>query len=139
MGGHDRLFYFWPFFIKQDNRTGTEDPEKFRAVFPFYVTSHSPKRDFTGVLWPFFASVDDRVKKYHEWQGPWPFVIFTRGEGKHTSRVFPLFSESRNESQEVDSYLWPIYQFKRKHAESFDQRRTRLCLYLYSRLWTKNM
>jgi hypothetical protein len=90
------------------------------------------------VLWPFFTWIDDRGKKYHEWQGPWPFVIFTRGEGKTTSRVFPLFSRSHNAEKENDSYLWPVWQFQRTHADPLDQKRTRFLFYLYSRLSEKN-
>src|SRR5665213_870105 len=79
-----------------------------------------------------------RAKKYHEWQGPWPFVIFARGEGKHTSRVFPLFSQSHNGTMESDSYLWPLYTFRRTQAAPLDQQRTRVLIYLYSRLTEKN-
>ena len=81
-------------------------------VLPLYLQSRSPKRDSTTVIWPFFSWIDDRGKKYHEWQGPWPFVIFARGEGKTTSRVWPLFSQSHNNELESDSYLWPLYTFQ---------------------------
>ena len=53
---------------------------RFRCL----TMTRSPKRDSTTVLWPFFTWIDDREKKYREWQGPWPFVIFARGEGKTT-------------------------------------------------------
>ncbi len=138
VGGHDKSFVVWPLYLKQDTGIGTDNPEKFRAVMPLYVASRSPQRDSTTVVWPFFTWIDDRAKKYHEWQGPWPFVIFTRGEGKHTSRVFPLFSESHNDIKEADSYLWPLYTFSRTQAEPLDLRRTRVLYYLYSRWSEKN-
>jgi hypothetical protein len=138
VGGRDRSFYLWPFDLSQDNGIGTADPETFRASIPFFAASRSPQRDSTSVLWPFFASIDDRGKKYHEWQGPWPFVIFARGEGKHTSRVWPLYSHSTNGEKEFDSCLWPLYIFTRTHADPLDQQRTRVLFYLYSRLSEKN-
>jgi hypothetical protein len=108
VGGHDDFFALWPFYFRQDNGIGTDNPEKFRASIPFYVASLAQTR-FTSVLWPFFTWIDDREKKYREWQGPWPLVIFTRGEGKTTSRVWPLFSHVAQCELESDSYLWPLY------------------------------
>jgi len=138
VGGHDQYFALWPFYFNQDNGIGTDNPEKFQAIIPFYVGIRSPMRDSTSVLWPFFTRIDDRVKKYREWQVPWPFVIFTRGEGKTTSRVWPLFSLSHNDEIETDSYLWPVYQFHSIHADPLDLRRTRVAFYLYENTVEKN-
>jgi hypothetical protein len=136
--GHDQSFVFWPLYLKQNNGLGTDDPERFRASIPLFVISRSPQRDSTSVFWPFFASIDDRAKQYHEWQGPWPFVIFTHGAGKTTSRVWPLFSQSHNRVKESDSYLWPLYTYKRIQSDPLDQQRTRVLIYLYSRVTEKN-
>jgi hypothetical protein len=65
-------------------------------------------------------------------------VIFARGEGKQTSRVWPVFSESKNALKENDSYLWPLYTYSRVHSDPLDRRRTRILLYLYSRLDVRN-
>ncbi len=138
VAGHDKSFILWPLHLKQDNGIGTDNPEKFRAAIPFYAYSRSPQRDSTSVLWPFFSWIDDRAKKYHEWQGPWPFVIFTRGEGKTTSRIFPLFSRSRNQDLESTSYLWPLYQHRALHAAPLEVNRTRVLFYLYSSVEEKN-
>jgi hypothetical protein len=138
VAGHDKSFFLWPLWLKQDSGTGTENPEKFRASIPFYASTRSPQRGSTSVLWPLFTWIDERGKKYHEWQGPWPLVIFTRGEGKTTSRVFPLFSESRNAVKESDSYLWPLYVYHRTHAGSLDQKKTRVLFYLYSKTTEQN-
>ena len=136
--GHKHSYYLWPFCFRQDNGIGSDDPEKYRALLPFYAYDRSPLRDSTTVLWPFFTVIDDRARKYHEWQAPWPLVIFARGEGKHTSRVFPLFSRSHNDTKEIDSYLWPCYWYTRVHAEQLDQQRARVLFYLYDRLAVKN-
>lgn len=138
-GGHDRSFLLWPFCLRQDNDTGTENPVKFRASIPFFASSRSPQRDSTSYLWPFFTWVNDRDRKYHEWEGPWPFVIFTRGEGKTTDRVFPLFSRSHNATQESDSYAWPAYTYRRTHSGALDFRRTRVGFYLYEDIDERNL
>jgi hypothetical protein len=137
-GGYNRSFYLWPFHLKQDNGIGTENPEKFRASIPLYVFTRSPQFDSTTVLWPFFTWMDSRAKKYREWQMPWPIVIFARGEGKTTSRVFPVFSRSHNATLESDSYFWPLYTFRRTHSDPLDFRRTRVAFYLYENILEKN-
>jgi len=95
-------------------------------------------RDSASVLWPFFTLIDDREKKYREWQGPWPFVIYARGDGKTTSRVWPFFSRSHNNELESDSYFWPLYQHHRLHADPLDRQRTRVLFYLYDDTTEKN-
>lgn len=137
-GGYERSFFLWPFHLRQDNGIGTANPEKIRASIPLYVISRSPQRDSTTIIWPLFSWIDDRDKKYHEWQGPWPFVIFTRGEGKTTSRVWPLFSQSHNSTVESDSYLWPLYQYHRLHADPLDRQSTRCLFYAYVHVTEKN-
>ena len=64
------------------------------------------------MLWPFFNVIDDREKKYREWDAPWPLVEFARGEGKTTTRVLPFFSQAQNATLEDDFYLWPIYKYR---------------------------
>jgi hypothetical protein len=136
--GHDNFFVLWPFYLNQTAGIGAGNPQKTWGVLPLYLQSRSPLRDSTSVMWPFFAWIDERGKKYHEWQGPWPFVIFTRGEGKTTSRVWPLFSRSHNNEQESNSYLWPLYRFHRLHSDPLDQRRTRILFYLFGNTVEKN-
>jgi len=137
VAGYDRSFFLWPFHLQQDNGIGTDNPEKFRASIPLYVYTRSPQLDSTTVLWPFFTWMDNRAKKYHEWQAPWPFIIFARGEGKTTSRVFPIFSVSHNAIKESDSCLWPIYIFRRTHSDPLDWKRTRIAFYLYDSVFEK--
>jgi len=136
--GHEHSFYGWPFYLSQDNGIGSDEPEKLRASIPFYVYARSPAVDSTTVLWPFFTVIDNRARKYHEWQAPWPFIIYARGEDKHTSRVFPFFSESHNATRENDSYVWPFYIYSRLHADPLDQQRKRILFFLYYRYSVKN-
>lgn len=138
IGGHDHYFALWPIHFWQNNGIGTEDPEKIRADWPFYYLQRSPQRDQTSVLWPFFSWIDDRGKKYHEWEGPYPFVVIARGEGKTTTRFFPLFSQSHNATAESDSYLWPLYTFKGIHSDPLDRKRTRILYFLFQNTVDKN-
>jgi len=138
VGGYNRSFWLWPLHLKQDNGIGTENPEKFRASIPLYTYTRSPQLDSTTVLWPFFTWLDNRAKNYREWQMPWPIVIFARGEGKTTSRIFPLFSQSHNASLESDAYLWPVYTYRRTHSDPLDLRRTRVAFYLYENTVERN-
>jgi hypothetical protein len=138
VGGYDRYFALWPIHFWQSNGIGTDNPETFRADWPLYTYTRSPKLDSSTVLWPFFTLIDQREKKYREWQAPWPIVIFARGEGKTTSRVFPLFSLSHNKSIESDSYLWPVYRHKELHAELLEQTRDSVLFYIYSAMTEKN-
>ena len=138
VGGYNRYFALWPIHFWQDNGIGTENPEKFRADLPLYSYSRSTNCDSTSVLWPFFTWIDEREKKYREWQAPWPLVIFARGEGKTTSRVFPLFSLSKNKTVESDSYLWPLYQHKEAHSDPLELTRDKVLFYIYSAESEKN-
>ena len=138
VGGHDQYFALWPFYFRQNNNIGTDDPEKFRAVFPFWVFSRSPQRDATSIVWPLFNWADDRDKKYREWQMPWPFLDIARGPGKSITRVFPLFSRAHNDTLESDFYLWPFYKFDAIHADPLDRRHTRILFYLYQDVTEKN-
>jgi len=138
IGGHDKFFALWPIHLWQNTGIGTDNPEKFRADLPFYSTLRSPKRDSTSVFWPFFNWIDDREKKYHEWESPYPFVVVARGEGKTVTRVFPLFSRAHSDTFESDFYLWPLYKFNEIHAGALDQRRTRILFYLFADVIEKN-
>ena len=72
--------------------------------------------------------------------GPWPFIVVARGEGKTTTRVWPLFSRAHSDTLESDFYLWPLYKFNRLHAESLDQQRTRILFYLsFANVTEKNI
>ena len=137
-GGHSHYFILWPLVISEDNGIGTTNTEMFRASIPFFVCSHTPGVDMTTALWPFFTKIDNREKKYREWQLPWPLIIFARGEGKTTTRVFPLFQSSHNDTLESDFYLWPVYTFRRTHSDPLDFRRTRVLFYLYADIVEKN-
>jgi hypothetical protein len=72
IGGHDKFFALWPFYFNETTGIGTDNPEKWHASLLIYAQSRSPQRDYTSVIWPFFAWIDDRGGKYREWELPWP-------------------------------------------------------------------
>jgi hypothetical protein len=65
-------------------------------------------------------------------------VVFARGEGRTTSRVWPLFSQSQNKTLEDDSYLWPLYRHKEVHADPLEQTHNSILIYAYSAVTEKN-
>ena len=138
IGGHDKSFVLWPFYLRQNSGIGTTNPIGMKAFLPAYSQERSPQRDVTIVLWPFFSRIDDREKKYREWQTPWPFVVMARGEGKTTTRVFPFYSRAHTTTLESDFYLWPVYKYNRLHSDPLDRKRTRIFFFLYSDIIAKN-
>ena len=138
VGGHEKSFVMWPFWMSDDSNLGTPDAGKFYASLPAFAVTRSPGRDSTSVLWPLFTWIDERDRKYHEWEMPWPMVIFARGEGKTTSRVWPFFSQSHNATMESDSYVWPIYRHKHVHSDPLDMDSTRIAFYFYTGITERN-
>ena len=138
IGGHDKFFALWPLYFNETIGIGTENPEHQLALLPLYASTRSPHRDSTTILWPFFTWTEDREKKYREWDSPWPLVVFARGEGKTTTRIFPLFSHAHSATLESDFYLWPLYKYNRAHSGPLDRDRTRILFYLYSKVNEKN-
>ena len=132
ISGHDNFFALWPLFFNDRSGIGTTNEQWQQSSIPFYSLLRSPNRDSTTVIWPFFNYVDDREKKYREWDAPWPLIVFARGEGKTTTRVWPFYSQAHSPTLESDFYLWPIYKYNRLRSAPLDSRRTRICFYLYS-------
>ncbi len=131
VGGHEQYFALWPIYFWQNNQINTENPEKVRAYLPFYDLYRSPLRDTTSIFWPFFTWIDDRGKKYKEWEVPWPFFVFARGEGKTMNCVFPFFSQAHNDTYTDNFYLWPVVKYTAIHSPPLEQRRTRVVFFLY--------
>jgi hypothetical protein len=137
--GHDKRFVLWPFFADQKRELGSTNELRQQFLLPFYNYFRSPGRDSTSYGWPLGVTItDDRDRKYHEVDAPWPFIVFARGEGKTTSRVWPLFSRSSNTNLESNIYLWPVYKYNRVQSEPLDRERTRILFFLYANVTDKN-
>ena len=133
VAGHDKWFVLWPFYFNQTTGLGTTNTAHQQGLLPLYNRLRSPSRDSTSFPWPLgITHTIDREKRYTEWGTPWPLVVFDRGEGKTTSRIWPLFSQSHNATLESDWYLWPVYKYNRINSPPLDRRRTRILFFLYS-------
>jgi hypothetical protein len=136
--GHDSRFYGWFLYFNTTAGIGTTNTVQEKGSIPFFSMYRSPMRDSTTVLWPLFSHIDDRERKYREWQAPWFLVEYARGEGKTTTRIWPFFSRSHNANLESDFYLWPVYKYNRVHADELERERTRIAFFLYSDTVEKN-
>lgn len=137
--GHDKRFVLWPIYHQQERGIGSANPEHELLIFPLYNRLRSPLRDSTSYLTPFGLTItDDRARKYHEVDLPWPLVAFAWGEGKTTRRVWPLFSQAHTKDLESNFYLWPAYTYRRMRGETLDRERTRSFFFLFSHTTEKN-
>ena len=138
--GHDKVFALWPIYYNHRIGEGT-NAETLYGVVPFYTQQRSPLRDVTTVLWPFFSMIDDRERKYREWEGPWPFVVIARGEGKKTTRFWPIYShaEGKNSELETLSILGPVYRHSRVTSFPLHRERSQVLYFLFSDVKETNM
>jgi hypothetical protein len=67
-----------------------ENTERRNGLLPFYSVSRAPGRDSTTVIWPFFSWIDDRDKKYHEWERGVAIREYCSRRRQNDHRVFPL-------------------------------------------------
>jgi hypothetical protein len=137
-GGHESFFAAWPLYFNHHDGIGTTNEQHEVTSIPAFDVLRSPNRDSTTVIWPFFNYVDDREKKYREWDAPWPLIVFARGTGKTTTRVWPFFSQAHNTNVQSTFYLWPIYKYNRLQSAPLDAQCTRICFFLYSDLTEQN-
>ncbi len=138
IGGHDSFFALWPLFLNDKRGIGTTNVEWQQSSIPAYSFLRSPARDSTTVIWPLFNYVDDRQRKYREWDVPWPLVVFARGEGKTANRVWPFYSQVHTPAQASGFYLWPIYKYNEIHSPPLERRRVRVCFFLYNDVVEEN-
>ena len=133
IAGHNSSFVLWPLFSDHTDGIGTENPAHVQLLAPLYSFTRSPNRDSTSYLWPLGVThMVDREKQFTEWATPWPLVVFDRGKGKTTSRIWPFFSQSHNDILESDWYLWPVYKLNRINSPPLEFQRTRILFFLYS-------
>lgn len=137
--GHDQRFVLWPIYLSANTGIGTTNEVKQRALLPIYSITRSPNRDSSTYFWPFgYTRTIDREKQYRETDVPWPIIVFARGEGKHTTRVWPLFSHAHDATKESRFYLWPVYKYNRLHSDPLDRTRMRILFFLYSDIEERN-
>ncbi|MDB6109049.1 MAG: hypothetical protein JWR69_799 [Pedosphaera sp.] len=137
--GHDDRFVLWPFYTQAQLDIGTENTTRQQTLIPFYSFSRSKLRDSTSYLWPIgYTHTVDREKKYTEWDAPWPLIVFARGEGKHTDRVWPFYSKAYSPTVESDWIGWLVYKHNHYEATGLTWDRSRILYFLYSDVKQKN-
>jgi hypothetical protein len=131
--GYEKSFVLWPIWLRDTRDIGTTNTSHFKAFLPFYTSFRAPFRDSTTYFWPLgLTRTDDRAKKYRETDFLWPVFVYARGEGKTSTRVWPLFGRAHNDTLESNFYLWPVYKYSRLQSDPLDRERTRIFLFLYS-------
>jgi len=138
VAGHDVRYMLWPFYLHSTTGIGTSEQATNLVSFPFFSKERSPKRDSTSALW-LFQHVNDREKKYREWDLPWPLIEFARGEGKTANRVIPFYDRVQIPQHEENSIFWPIYKHNHDWPAPEDRQRTRVLFWVYSNMREKNL
>ena len=139
IGGHDKMFAAWPVFLKETTGIGTTNVAHSLAILPLFSATTSPLRDSVTAPWPLGITYTvDREKNYREFGMPWPAIVFARGDGKQTSRVWPLFGRAHNAKLESEFYLWPIYKWNHVDSPPLDRTRMRIAYYLYNDVVDRN-
>ena len=137
-GSQDRhyreRFFLWPFFIFRDEFRDGEFVAASRTFFPFFIYRSAPDQVETTVLWPFFVYREDGRDGYREWDVPWPLVRLSRGEGKHTNRFFPFYSDETFRQVRTRWYVWPLYKHEQKWTPDYNLTRHRVLFFLANNL-----
>ena len=141
--GHRRDFFLSPSFLRNHLDIGTTNEIRETAVLPLFSLSRSPARDSSVFAWPFLKYTHDKANRYREWGFPWPLWLVARGEGKHMTRFWPLFSQGRKGTREGsrlegEFYAWPIWSEKRAYDTSLERRRSRILYFLFSDILERN-
>jgi hypothetical protein len=130
--GYDSRFALWPFYFNNNVGIGSTNLVRQRVLLPFYSLQLSPAKDIRTYLWPFGPTfLDARSEGYHQIGAPWPFLVFARGPGKTTDRVFPIYSHTRTPTTDSQSALWPLYWHRETTSTNLFRTSTRVGLFLY--------
>ena len=132
VGGHDRYFVLFPFYINNRQDLETTNAQTNLTIIPFYNVSHSTNREMVCYGWPLgYNVIHDHVRGYDERDVFWPLYVFAHGT-KEERRIFPFYSRARTEDLESDWVMWPVYKFNRLHSPPLERTRTRIFFFLYS-------
>ncbi|MDA7915989.1 hypothetical protein N9B94_01995 [Verrucomicrobia bacterium] len=137
--GHEKTIIGWPFYSFERRGLGSENPVLAHQLLPFYAIERSHLRDSTTVLWPFMRYATDETDHYREWNFPWPFVVFARGDTRRIDRVWPIWSDTRSEFVRSRVFLFPLWKEKRIESPEVKSRRTRVALFLYNDIHDENL
>jgi len=120
------MFVLWPFFIRDERGLDTDHPTRSNWAMPFYMQTKSPQSSFYAVLWPLFTYT--RVNDRTEVKAPWPVFSYTSGSRESAFSMWPLYSHSRTDADEVTYVLWPVYKESDRYPGDEKWTETRILL-----------
>ncbi|MFA5028602.1 MAG: hypothetical protein WC713_12095, partial [Candidatus Methylomirabilota bacterium] len=143
-GMYERRYALWPLILYQRTGLDGDNPEESVGILPLFYSLRSPERDHTVVLWPFFGYLQDRKRRFEQWDFPWPLFAIARGEGRQITRFLPLFTRERRVLREelllkelvseTTAVLFPLYTRTVDRTPTSLAERDRLLWWLYSDL-----
>lgn len=132
IGGHKKFFFIWPLYFHDQTGLGT-NPQSHRALLPLFSFFQSPHRSSLTAPWPIGLTITrDHQRQYREIGFPSPFIVFARGEGKRTNRLWPLFGKAEKKGIASEFYLWPLFRKRRLETDYqiIEQRQWGLVFYV---------
>lgn len=129
LGGYDRkendyrkTFFLWPIFDFEKRYLNTDEPQDINMVWPLYVSFSTSKQVYRSTLWPLFAYTYDDYYSYTQWDFPWPFFQWGKGEERSLFRIFPIYSRYYWRGLESGYILFPVYWYS--HTDDDEYRHT---------------
>lgn len=137
--GHASRFVLWPFYSAAELGVGSTNPITQRTLLPFLSLHTSPARDRSLYAWPFGpVFLRDRERDYRQVSFLFPLFAFARGPGKQAARVWPLYGITRYPESQSQFAAWPLYLRKDTRSEGLERHTTRVGLFLYTDLETRD-
>ena len=121
---YEKYYFLWPIFHFEKRYLYTGDPTRVSMVFPLSVNISSSERAHHSVLWPLFKYEHSRRDNYREWDFPWPFLRYGKGDEKSVVQVFPLFGRKENPTRESGYFFWPIFWYYHEKEGGDYQKKT---------------
>jgi hypothetical protein len=125
---YDKTFFLWPIFHFEKRHLYTDDPTQINMVWPFYVANTSSKRVSRSVIWPLFNYTHDEDAHYTQWDFPWPFLQWAKGDEKSIFRIFPIYSRKHWDENDSGYIVLPIYWYNYQYGESYQKKVDRYLL-----------
>ncbi len=119
---YQKTFFLWPIFDFEKRYLYTDNPTTVVNVFPFYLSSTSSTQVQRSLLWPFFNYTRDQGENYTQWDFPWPFLEWARGEDKSILQIFPLYRRKHWEDSDTGYVLWPIYLYDYQNNAKYQKK-----------------
>lgn len=113
-GHFKRQSYLWPLIHYNQEDLHKKHPRTEFMFFPFYGQTKSDVSLSRTFLWPFFSFAHNTEQDYTEYNCPWPFFKYKKGNGINEFRIWPFYwkyeQDIEPQGKEDDlMIMWPIY------------------------------